>query len=72
MIHNGTNLLVLLPAGQIPVFHDVIDLCSCQIEHIGLDLLGKIKVRAVSEELLGFLIDAQVAVPPPILICAGG
>ena len=57
MVHNGLYLPILLPPRQRGIAQDVIDLCSGQIEHVGLDLLGKIVVLAFGEEILRFLID---------------
>lgn len=71
MVHNGLYLPILLPPRQRGIAQDVIDLCSGQIEHVGFDLLGKIVVLAFGEEILRFLIDFQIAVPPPGLIRFG-
>ena len=57
MVHNGLYLPILLTPRQRGIAQDVINLRSGQIEHIGLDLLGKIVVLAFGEEILRFLID---------------
>ena len=49
----------------------MLNLRSCQIEHVRFDLLGKIVVLALRKEILGLLIDFQKAVPPPRLIRSG-
>ena len=71
MVHNSLYLPILLTPRQRGIAQDVIDLRSGQIEHVGLDLLGKIVVLAFGEEILRFLVDFQIAVPPPWLIRPG-
>ena len=57
MVHNGLYLPILLQPRQRGIAQDIIDLRSGQIEHVGLDLLGKIVVLSFGEEILCFLVD---------------